>query len=156
MEIVSGLWWESVSTSFSFRAPSGVNPCMPYVCILWVSVSPHELWSCWFMLVFLMCSTPLVLKDRMAHRKQTPHIFGGSLSPKILSVFCLVLLFFIYFLHIHYGFWVCVCMGIWDCVFLWDYIPCAFSWAFFFLCVCFVLFWFVCFCFIWLYFNINP
>lgn len=103
MEIVSGLWWESVSTSFSFRAPSGVNPCMPYVCILWVSVSPHELWSCWFMLVFLMCSTPLVLKDRMAHRKQTPHIFGGSLSPKILSVFCLLLLFF--YLFFTYTLW---------------------------------------------------
>lgn len=104
------------------------------------------------MLQFSWCTPlPLVLKDRMAHRKQTLHIFGGSLFPKILSVFCLVLLFLSiyflpFFLHIHYGFWVCVFMGFLNmrvCVSLRFYSLCLFLGFFSFSVFVFVLFWFV-------------
>lgn len=114
LEIVSGLRWESVSTSpFCFRAPSVVNPCMPYVCMLcqslWVLMSFDHVDLCYKFLDVLH-SLWFLRIEWLTESK-----FHTSLEVPCFLKFCqflfgfIIFYLFIFYLffHIHYGFWVC-------------------------------------------------
>lgn len=120
LEIVSGLGWESVSTSpFGIRAPSFVNPCMPYVCMLrqslWVLMSFDHVDLCYSFLDVLHSLWFLRIEWLTESKLYT------SLEVPCFLKFCQFFVWFYYFLSIYFLPFFYIYIMASGFVFLWDF-----------------------------------